>query len=183
MGPRDARAAGAGFLATSRLRDGAGPLDFVEEVFVAARHREQNIARLLFTDAVRAPRTGLVVRAHAPQQAAARALYARLGFVASRVPPFLVDSSGRSVHITPMAGGSQREEFCIASLGSAWGAATPPARARTELMPAQRFLAEHAPLVEEAQCCHDAAGGDGADVSRIIAAADEVCVAVLDLPG
>lgn len=163
-----------------RLRDRSGPLDLVEEIFVLPSQRGRQVARLLLRASIRAPRAGLVVRAHAAQQAAARALYTRLGFVASGVPPRLVDSRGRSARLCPRASGSQREEFRVATVGTGWSAAGPRGHVRITSMATQRFLAAHAPLVAEAQRCHDAVGGDGGDVSRTLSVADEVWVAVLE---
>ena len=188
-----------GMLAVTRMRTASQPPEtvaFVEELFVLPARRRRTIGRDLLkraagTESDRVDRVALVVRRHAPQQAAARGLYAQAGLQFKRRRRLRVARTGEDAAIAPLLARdastkNEIEGFMEADAESVrtrlWARGTAylgaRERRRFSAMPPKEFLATHRAFMTRIQGCHDPLnGGDGADARAIIKNAELVIVA------
>ena len=168
---------------------------FVEELFVLPGYRKQGVASCLINRALLLHRSGgryrktdrvaCVVRRHA-QQAAAEAMYEKMGMRPVPVRRHLVDRALRPVPIQPKYSGGPDDE--LESYWEGYEKRAVPDHYNLNVapfrvppgppVPAADFVQSNRPFMRELKRCHDPRhGGDGADPYEVVAAADWVFAA------
>ena len=206
-----------GMIAVTRMATAAKRPErvaFVEELFVLPARRRRTIgrdllARVAWLSSGRVPtdpalihphadggkervdRAALVVRKRAPQQEAARALYAQAGLAFKRRRRLRVARTGEDAAIAPLLARDAPTEDDVEGFMEAdaetvrtrlWARGTAylgaRQRRRFSVMPPKEFLATHRAFMQRIVSCHDPLnGGDGADARSIVKNAELVIVA------
>ena len=161
----------------------------IEELYVTPKWRGTRVGRCLLHAALTEPsrhggttRIACVVRRHAPQQAAARHIYRRMGLRPLAPRKNLVDAADRPAPLAPLYEGARddREAYYEGWYDRGCPACFAEGLHHTprESMVAGDFVAQNRTFIRELKAHHARTnGGDGADPYAVLAAAQRVHVA------